>query len=519
MKTNRIITHPLNRRARRPGKRTAWLLAAIVSLNYLTGQASADLSASEAALSLPPGFTRVGVGAGTQTRGYTFTLDAPRILTHLGVFNYNGTGQTDSDRPIGVWDEAGDLVAEATILTGAGNSELDPDSPFFYVALDAPVLLLAGELYTVGAHYVDNSPGLAYDFSGIEMVDGFHYGETAETGPPGGTFEKPTIIRTDRLNGYIGPNLRFSTGALPPRWVAFNDCVDTDPGTTPANATNFGLGRSYAGDGMSGNLLNFATGTDTGVTVTFTENTSAGNTINWATDPAAYPVGSDAESLFGGNLNLTGNMSYNDSPGWTLDLKFTGLDPGASYTFAGTAHRSGGDGYALRITNWTIMGAGASTFASSVGTHQVSAESVEFSTGNNIAGHVAKWTDIRPAADGSFTIRTSHGVGEANGGLPGADPYRGYAGGVFMLAEQARLPGAPNGFAITAVDYDPATAAATITWASRNGRNYAVDYSDDLGAWVEINDSIPADSDTSSFTDEGVVAPGGRRYYRVRETE
>jgi hypothetical protein len=61
---------------------------------------------------------------------------------------------------------------------------------------------------------------------------------------------------------------------------------------------------------------------------------------------------------------------------------------------------------------------------------------VEFSTGHNEAGYVAKWTDIAPGADGRVVIRTSHSVGEANGGLAGAHAYKGYAGGAFMLELQ-----------------------------------------------------------------------------------
>lgn len=38
----------------------------------------------------------------------------------------------------------------------------------------------------------------------------------------------------------------------------------------------------------------------------------------------------------------------------------------------------------------------------------------------------------------SVVIRTSHSVGQANGGIPGAHAYKGYAGGVFMLGEQIR---------------------------------------------------------------------------------
>jgi hypothetical protein len=305
--------------------------------------------------------------------------------------------------------------------------------------------------------------------------------------------------------------------SLQERWTAFNDCVDSDPASTPANATSYGLGRSYVGDGGSGNLVDIETGKDTGVTVTFTENATDASTINWATDPAGYTAGTDAEMVFGGKLNLTGNMSYNDAPGWSLDRTFSNLDPGAKYTFAGTVDRNGGDGYRNRITNWTITGARGAVFASSNGTHKVSEDSVEFSTGHNPEGLVARWTDISPAADGSFTIRTSHGIGEANGGLPGADAYRGYAGGVFMLEKQVSLESIPNSFVISSIDYDAVAATATITWPARSGNSYAVDFSVDLGEWNELDDSITADGSTANFTETDVPALPGQRYYRVRQ--
>ena len=122
---------------------------------------------------------------------------------------------------------------------------------------------------------------------------------------------------TLRISGFLAlpllTQLSFAEG-----WVAYNDCVDTEPDLTPANATSYGLGRSYLGDGSSGNLIDFDTGADTGVTVTFRENFSTGNTINWAQDFADFPPGTDAAEVFGGILNLTGNMSYNDAPGWSI---------------------------------------------------------------------------------------------------------------------------------------------------------------------------------------------------------
>ncbi len=245
--------------------------------------------------------------------------------------------------------------------------------------------------------------------------------------------------------GYAGGvfSLALEEAEAAYHWIAYNDAVDLDPDTTPEGATNFGLGRSYDGPN-EGTLRDFDTGEDLGVTVTLTETVSEGNTINWAGDPAEFVAGTDAESTFGGILDLTGNMSYNDAPGWHLDMTFSGLDPDKFYTYAGTANRNGGDSYGERVTNWKILDAQSYVFASSEGTHKVADDSVEFSTGNNALGYVARWTDIQPSSEGTFTIRTSHGLGEENGGLPGAHAYKGYAGGLFLLMEQTSASNQPT---------------------------------------------------------------------------
>ena len=226
-------------------------------------------------------------------------------------------------------------------------------------------------------------------------------------------------------------------------WRAFNDSVIADISLVSENATNFGLGRGFDGTGETGELLRIDSGDTTGVTVDFVEKFSAGNTINTARDFAEFNPETDAAMIFGAHVEASGNLSYNDAPGWYLDLIITDLDPEKTYSFAGTVNRAGGASYADRVTNWTIRDARASVYACSTGAHKVSDTSVEFSTGENGAGYVARWTDIQPSEDGKITIRTSHGVGEANGGLPGAHAYKGYGGGVFMLAEQSGLSVVP----------------------------------------------------------------------------
>ena len=217
-------------------------------------------------------------------------------------------------------------------------------------------------------------------------------------------------------------------------WQAYNDSVNKNGGTTDETVTMINVGRSSPGP-TSTELLVFGSGDGTGVTATYEETLSEGS-VFWTSDAVTFDEESDAAKLFGEALDLTGNISYGDAPGWHMDLILEGLDPNSKYVFAGTAMRGGGLGYAERTTNWKIMGAESFVYASSEGAWKVSEESVEFSTGHNEAGYVAKWTDIAPGADGRIVIRTSHSVGEANGGLAGAHAYKGYAGGVFMLELQ-----------------------------------------------------------------------------------
>jgi len=294
-------------------------------------------------------------------------------------------------------------------------------------------------------------------------------------------------------------------------WIAYNDSIDVFPDETPANATDFGLGRSYLGEGPSGKLLDFETGEDTGVMVTFEETLSTGS-INWATDFASFTPGSDAAEIFEGILDLSGNMSYGDDPGWALDLTFSNLDPDVSYTFAATVHRNGGEDYASRVTNWLLSGAESATYASSEAAHKIDETNLEFSTGNNPDGLVARWTDIQPGADGSFTIRTSHGVGAANGGIPGADAYRGYAGGLFML--EAQSDGVP--LMISSVEHDSEANDTILTWPTAANRIYAIDVSDDLLTWSEIAKDLTFESETGTYIEEDIESPLEKRFYRLR---
>ncbi|HIM10195.1 TPA: hypothetical protein EYM26_05260 [Candidatus Poribacteria bacterium] len=230
----------------------------------------------------------------------------------------------------------------------------------------------------------------------------------------------------------IGINLEVSSAS----WQAYNDCIyEKGVQFLKKNVTTFGLGRGNPFP-EEGNLLQFKDGKDTGVMVSFVEHKSQGNTINWAKDGATFNDGSDAFKVFNDIVDAGGNMSYNDGPKWHLDLIISGLDPQALYTFVATVNRKGGVGYKERITNWKILEADGFEYACSVDAHKMGDGQVEFSTGENSEGLVAKWTDIGSGKDGKFIIRTGHGIGEKKGGIKGAHEYKGYAAGMFMLVYQ-----------------------------------------------------------------------------------
>ena len=69
---------------------------------------------------------------------------------------------------------------------------------------------------------------------------------------------------------------------------------------------------------------------------------------------------------------------------------------------------------------------------------------------------------------------------------------------------------------ITGIEVDTAADSAMITWASKPGKTYAVDSSDDLNNWVELDDGVSSGGASTSFT-ELDLGGATKRFYRVRE--
>jgi hypothetical protein len=221
----------------------------------------------------------------------------------------------------------------------------------------------------------------------------------------------PTTITMD------GDKAVTADFTVAPPWTAYNDCS----GTTGGNTTAF----TYTGT-TTGLLKNYNTGANTSVTAAITYNGS----INSGASNGAYSnSGTDAYSTFYGKANMAGVINYASSTGWYIDVTFTGLDAGKTYSFATTANRADAT-YTTRNSQFTISDITSATNASTSGVTVVSNESVAFCTGyNTVNGYVARWVNINPGVDGDFRVRIN--------AYPFASEYYGYGPGVFMLSEEA----------------------------------------------------------------------------------
>ena len=77
----------------------------------------------------------------------------------------------------------------------------------------------------------------------------------------------------------------------------------------------------------------------------------------------------------------------------------------------------------------------------------------------------------------------------------------------------------PVPFIITEVNHDTVTDTTMITWNSRANRTYAVDASDDLITWEELDDGVISEGKSTSFIATPLPAGAPRKFYRVREIQ
>ena len=86
-----------------------------------------------------------------------------------------------------------------------------------------------------------------------------------------------------------------------------------------------------------------------------------------------------------------------------------------------------------------------------------------------------------------------------------------YGAGSFTFDEGSSVP-----FQVTEVVFDQTERSLTLIWSSSPAASYAVSYSTDLQQWIELEDGLPSDGESTAFIEEGIPAGSLWRYYRVR---
>jgi len=232
-----------------------------------------------------------------------------------------------------------------------------------------------------------------------------------------------------------------------PNWTAYNDLAAFS-NTTPDGNFTFITTDSGGVTGLpsSGELVKFADGTGTGVTLTVT-----GGSFNGSSHVDTYtgPALGEAATIFtgiagldvGANFDATGTISYQDAapPAGDLVLTFDGMDPNKVYSLVFFGHR---DNYAWdRAALATISDVDAFTNESSVATDNPTGTGGTLFDGpsdpstrlpsDNDNGYVARFTGINAGTDGTMLLTISY---------DGTVPYRGKYANAIMLEEYDASP-------------------------------------------------------------------------------
>ena len=232
---------------------------------------------------------------------------------------------------------------------------------------------------------------------------------------------------------------------------------------------------------------------DGGVTVT----TTATNAIpSWATPPQF--TGGDATST--DNLGIImQSIRWNPAPG-PVTVDISGLNPGATYEIQ-LLSNEGGD----RNRHWDIAVEDELVVDNYTSEGR---ESIGIWTPNNSFAYVG---EFEAPADGILNILMQQHIG-------GLDP-RGADNNPILQGVIVTETGPDTPFVITNLDYDPATGTSILTWNSRPGANYILEFSTTLLApWIEIDDSIPSQGEATTFQDP-IKQTGPVGFYRVTRAQ
>ena len=220
-------------------------------------------------------------------------------------------------------------------------------------------------------------------------------------------------------------------------FTAYNDLAwGTGQLTNNITTITSPKGKGASGLPSSGQLLNFATGVPTPVSLTVTGGRLCQKCPNRARTKQPKP-GTDAHSLFNGIISGQGAVQdLNKKKDRPLVLRFTGMDPSKVYDLAFYSHRNkfGWD----RASLVTLSGQMAFTNSSSIATDNPNKTGGVLFSGptdpstrlpaDNDNGYVARFSNIDPGSDGVVVLTISY---------DGSSPFKGKYGSAVRLQENS----------------------------------------------------------------------------------
>ncbi|MBN2455051.1 MAG: metallophosphoesterase, partial [Sedimentisphaerales bacterium] len=215
-----------------------------------------------------------------------------------------------------------------------------------------------------------------------------------------------------------GDTFTYSTvGAATSSFKAYNDMAWAS-GQTEGNITKITSPNGGSGDPNTGELINYATGAGTGITLTVVGGDFDGDSGGQGGHGGEPGNGTDAYTHFNGIVSCTGTVSYQNiaPPAGNLVLTLTGMDPNGTYDLSYYANR-GSYGWD-RASLVTISSADAFTNSSSAATDNPTGTggtlfdgptdaSTRLPADNGTRGYVAYFADVNSGSDGEVVLTVS----------------------------------------------------------------------------------------------------------------
>lgn len=192
-------------------KRTFLLGLVALGLAAVTPQAYA---ASTLALDFS-NTTGEGLANGPFTLGWSFSVGRTALsVTDLLVFDSSGDGLGEA-HAVGIWDSLGNLVVSGVVGSGTTNPLVVGVGAGWRDVAVAPTLLAAGQVYTIGAVWLDGVDPMLFDSDGINNFTTQGITFLSNNYISGGSLANPTSSNSS-APAFFGPTFEATAANATP---------------------------------------------------------------------------------------------------------------------------------------------------------------------------------------------------------------------------------------------------------------------------------------------------------------